>query len=393
MAFPRVLVVTGSAGHGHVRAAKAVAAALRARHPTFDVAEVDVLDRLPRWYAKTYRNGYLWMVDRHPMLWRHFYETNETNPTAVGHALTLWAGRRFLREAAAWKPDVVVATHFLAPELFGWAHRTGRLRVPIHVVITDHDVHRIWWQPEVERFYVASDLVKARLSYRFGVPTDRIDVTGIPIDASFRAKPDPVAVRARLGLDPQRPTVLFLSGGFAAGPVSASILGIWRDRPDVQVLAVCGRNERLRRRLADLPRPENGTLHALGFRDDVPDLVAVSDLVVGKSGGLTTAEAAAMGRPFVVSHSIAGQEERNADAILVAGAGVKAPTPEEVRWHVVRLVSRPDELRAMAARAKAFGRPAAADDVADRLADRVGAPAVLAPPAHGAPRAAAPRGS
>ena len=72
MAFPRVLVVTGSAGHGHVRAAKAVAAALRARHPTFDVAEVDVLDRLPRWYAKTYRNGYLWMVDRHPMLWRHF---------------------------------------------------------------------------------------------------------------------------------------------------------------------------------------------------------------------------------------------------------------------------------------------------------------------------------
>src|SRR5262245_49923155 len=353
-----------------------------------DVAEIDLLAKLPRWFSTTYRSGYLWMVDKHPMLWRHFYESNESNPTMLGHWLSIAAGRKFVRSAAAWKPDLVVATHFLAPELFGWAHRAGLTQVPIHVVVTDHDIHRIWWQPEVEEFYVSTDLVRARLSYRFGVPTDRIHVTGIPIDASFREKRDPVAIRARLGLDASRPTVLFLSGGFAAGPVAASILGIWHDRPDVQVIAVCGKNVRAQRRLADLARPEGGTLHALGFRDDVPDLMAVSDLVVGKSGGLTVSESMAMGKPFIVSASIAGQEERNADAILAAGSGVKAPTPEEVRWHVVRLVSRPDDLKAMSARAKAFGRPFAADEVADRVADRVGARPVMAPPLHGAPRIA-----
>ena len=384
MAFPRVLVVTGSAGHGHVRAGKAVAAALRARHPAVEVAELDALEVMPRWYAQTYRKGYVAMVDRHPMLWRWFYDTNEKDPTAVGHALTVLAGRRFLDRALAWKPDLVLCTHFLAPELLGHAVRRKRTSVPIHVVITDHDCHRIWWQPEVEAFYVSSDLVKARLAYRFGVPPTRVHVTGIPIDASFRAHRDPSAIRSAFGLDPQRPTVLFLSGGFLPGPMAASILGVWADRPDVQVLAVCGKNVRLRRRLSELPRPEGGTLHALGFRDDVPDLMTVADLVIGKSGGLTTSECMAMGKPMIVSAAIAGQEERNAWSVVAAGAGIWAPTPEEVRWNVVRLLARLDDLRGMSARARAFGRPHAADDVADHIADRLGLTPVLAPPAHGA---------
>ncbi|MFO0932257.1 MAG: glycosyltransferase [Planctomycetota bacterium] len=388
MAFPRVLLVTASAGNGHARASAAIAAALRARHPTIDLAEVDVITRLPRWHGHTYKAGYVRLVDRHPLVWRAMYEDTDRKTTALGHLLSVWAGRRFLRESIAWRPDLVVSTQFLPPELFAWAHRKGWTKVPLHTVITDHDAHRIWWQPEVEQYYVASDLVRARLAYRFAVPFDRIHVTGIPIDAGFRARRDPVAIRARLGLDPARPTVLFLSGGFAPGPMAASILGIWQDRPDVQVVAVCGRNVRLARRIADLPRPEGGTLHVLGFRDDVPDLMTVADLVVGKSGGLTMSECLAVGRPFVVSHAIAGQEERNADALLAGGGGVKAPTPEEVRWHVVRLLARPDDLRAMAARARAMGRPDAADLVADRIAERVHPTVAVPLPPHGAPRLA-----
>src|SRR5205814_1927593 len=145
--------------------------------------------------------------------------------------------------------------------------------------------------------------------YRFGVPADRIHVTGIPVGQAFGERRDVVSARARYGLDPGRPTVLFLSGGFAAGPVAKSILGIWADRPDAQVLAVCGTNERARRRLAALPRPAGGSLHAIGFTDEVPDLMAVADVVVSKSGGLSTSECMAAGKPMVVSAAIAGQEE------------------------------------------------------------------------------------
>jgi hypothetical protein len=56
----------------------------------------------------------------------------------------------------------------------------------------------------------------------------------------------------------------------------------------------------------------------------------------------------------------------------------------------VRLLGRPDELRTMAARAKALGRPNAADAIADRIAADLGVEKVWSPPAHGA-RAAVPR--
>ena len=234
--------------------------------------------------------------------------------------------------------------------------------------------------------YVASDVVAARFRMRFGMPPDAVDVTGIPVRSDFRRAPDLSGVRARYGLDPTRPTVLFFSGGFVAGPLLGAVAGIWSQRPDVQVLAVCGRNERLRRRVERLDRPDGAILHALGFVTDVPDLMAVADVVVSKSGGISTSECMAMGRPMLVSGHIAGQEERNADAVMAAGAGLRALTPEEVCWRIARWLDDPGALAQVAARAKAFGKPDAADRIADLVALRVTPEAgPQGPRFHGAP--------
>jgi len=390
VAFPRVLIATGSAGYGHLRAAEAVAAALRTRHPRLDVAELDALAVSSRLYRAVYRGTYVRLVDRHPILWRALYESTDRRTSALGHALSVVGAASFLRAALAWKPDRIVCTHFLAPELLARATRRGKTAVPFEVVVTDHDAHRAWWYPEASAYSVASDVVKARLVHRYGARPDRVHVTGIPVAASFGQRPDPARVRARLGLDPARPTVLFLSAGFAAGRFADAIRGLWVDRPDAQVLAGYGTSDRMRRAFDALRRPPGGVLHAFGLRPDVPDLMAAADVVVGKSGGISTSECMALGRPLIVSASIPGQEERNADAVVGAGAAVRALTPEEVRHHLVRLLGRPEELRTMAARAKAFGRPHAAEAIADRVAAELGAEKVWSPPAHGA-RATVPR--
>ncbi len=367
----RVLVISGSAGHGHVMAGRAVTAALRTRHPLLEVAHVDAVARMWSPFKQIYRGGYERLVDKHPVLWRSLYDASNKAHPVVGGMITRAAGSRFVRLVKRVDPDVIVCTHFLAPELLSRPVTKGRIRAPVHVVITDHDTHLSWNWPGVQQYYVASDLVKARTALTFGVPDERIAVTGIPIRAMFSEPVDEGSVRVRYGLDPDRPTVLFLSGGFAAGAMGRSIQGIWRDRRDVQVLAVCGRNERLRRRIERMPRPEGAVLHALGFIQDVPGLMAVADMVVAKSGGLTTSECMAMGRPMIISGSIPGQEERNADAVVEAGAGYRALSPEEVRYRVGILLEDPDLRSAMARRARRFGRPDAAARIADQLAAAV----------------------
>ena len=368
---PRVLVVSGSAGHGHTMAGRAVTAALRERHPHIETSHVDCVALMSNVYKHAYRWSYIQLVDKYPLLWRHVYESTNAKTTSMGHAITVLNGQRFIRFVQRQQPDVVLCTHFLAPELLDRALRKKKLKTELQAVITDHDTHRNWYYPEVDRYYVSSELVKARLAMTYGVAEDRVDVTGIPLLGAFTTEPDPKAVRVRYGLDPARPTVLFLSGGFHAGPMGASILGLWRDRHDIQVIAVCGRIERLRRRVARLPRPAGGVLLPLGFVNDVRDLMAVADVVVAKSGGLTTAECMAAGRPMLVSGSIPGQEERNADAVLEAGAGYRALTPEEIRYRVSLLLEDEDLRAGLARRARLFGRPHAAADIADRVAARL----------------------
>lgn len=367
MSPPRVLVVSGSAGHGHTMAAEAVLQALQDRHPRIVAQHVDAVSHMWNSYKHVYRWSYVRIVDRHPALWRSLYNATNERTTALGHALTVLAGGPFLRMVKQWQPDTVLCTHFLAPELLSRALQRAQLSCDVQAVVTDHDAHRVWYYPEVSHYYVGSEIVKARLALTYGVDESRIHVTGIPVREQFARPSDPVPTRLAYGLDPNRPTVLFLSGGFAAGPMARSIIGLWRERRDVQILAVCGRNERLRRRIARLARPAGAVLHALGFVEEVRDLMGVADVVVAKSGGLTVSECMAVGKPLVISAAIAGQEERNADAVVEAGAGFWAPTPEEVRWRVGRLLSDPALLAATAARAAAFGRPHAAEAIADEL--------------------------
>lgn len=368
MSSPRVLVVSGSAGHGHTMAGEAVAQALRTRHAGIVVQHVDAVAEMWNSYKHIYRWAYLRLVDRNPALWRALYNSTNERTTAIGHALTLMAGGPFVRMVKNWRPNTVVCTHFLAPELLAGALRRNKIQCELQAVVTDHDAHRVWYYPEVSRYYVASELVKARLALTYGVPEENLYVTGIPVRQEFARPVDPLHARLTYGLDPSRPTVLFVSGGFAAGPMGRAIVGLWQERRDVQVIAVCGRNERLRRRIARLARPAGAVLHALGFVDDVRELMEAADIVVAKSGGVTVSECMAVGRPLVISAAIPGQEERNAHAVVEAGAGYWAPTPEEVRWRVARLLANPDRLRSVAERAAAFGRPQAAAAVADHIA-------------------------
>ncbi len=369
----RVLVVSGSAGHGHTMAGKAVTAALKERHPELGTAHVDCVALTSNLYKHVYRWGYIQLVDKHVLLWRHLYEKTNERTWPLGHWLTVLGGRRFIRFIQRQQPEVVLCTHFLAPELLSRAIRKRKVRTEVRVVITDHDTHRNWYYPEVSRYYVASELVKARLALTYGVDEDRIEVTGIPVRKEFTQDVDLDEVRVRYGLDPERPTVLFLSGGFHAGPMRRSILGLWRDRRDIQIVAICGRNERLRRRIARLPRPAGAVLLPLGFVDDVRDLMAVADVVVAKSGGMSTSECMAAGRPMLISGSIPGQEERNADAVTEAGAGYRALTPEEIRYRTTQLLDDPDLHAGVARRARLFGRPDAAANIADSVAAYVAA--------------------
>ncbi len=105
-------------------------------------------------------------------------------------------------------------------------------------------------------------------------------------------------------------------------------------------------------------------LRKYAFIDFVDDLVAASDLVVTKSGGVITSEVLARGTPMIVVDPIPGQAECNADFVAGSGAGIQIRLPEMVPAAILGLLDQPERLEAMRAQAQSVGRPNAARDIA-----------------------------
>ncbi len=371
----RVLIATVTAGAGHLQAAAALEEAWRTMRPRDTVERVDVLDFMPKLYRKLYVEGYVKVVEHAPELWAMVFKKTD-NPalarklTKLRRSISKYRTHKFVSHLKRFDPEVVLCTHYMPLEIMGQLKDDPKLEFrPLVVsVVTDFEAHALWMEPCVNLYCVAAEETKARLVAR-GAEPGAVVATGIPIAAKFSATIDPDGIRKRMGLRDDLPVLLVLSGGFGMGPV-AKILGeLNKVTTPVQIVVVCGRNEELRRELAVAERRH--PTHVLGFATNMHELMAVSDLVLSKPGGLTSSEALAMGRPMFVIDPIPGQEAANSDFLLEHGAAAKVNRVEDLPFRLEKLLSSP-KLATMAGEARRLGRPHAAQAVCREVLQRAG---------------------
>ncbi|MBI2901190.1 MAG: galactosyldiacylglycerol synthase, partial [Planctomycetes bacterium] len=232
----RVLILAASAGAGHNRAAEALQAACAEYHPEVASQWADALKYTPRLFRRFYEQSYLWMANHAPTLYGLLYKFSgkKVRPRAdrIVHAYDHLSYRRLVRFIDKCAPDVVVATHFLAPNVI-IAHKGKRL--PVYTVVTDYDVHPAWFNADVAGYFVPTEEVKVQLA-RMGIPETRIRVTGIPIHPVF-SKPHGAARRA-LKLRDDLPVVLFMSGGFGVGDMGTAVERLTRIPRPYQLVVV-----------------------------------------------------------------------------------------------------------------------------------------------------------
>ena len=381
----RVLIATATAGGGHLAASAALAEAWKNRSPKDTVEQVDILDFFPALQRKIHSEGYVKLAGHAPEVWGMVFK--ETDKPKVARRLTRIrrffpsASRsRFQRHIEEFAPEVVFCTHYLPLEALGLLReknprkRTDAERAasrPLVVsVVTDFEAHALWMDECVDLYCVAAESTGARLMAR-GARPESVVATGIPIARRFSQVVDRKAVRRAMGIREDFPIVLLLSGGFGMGPITEVMTQIDKTPAAFQVIAVAGRNEELRRELAvqECQHP----IRVLGFANNVHELMAISDLIVTKPGGLTTSEALAMGKPLLIVNPIPGQEAANSDFLLEHGAGAKVNRVEDLPFRIEQLLAS-RKLEEMSAAAKSLGRPQAAGAICEaalhRLADR-----------------------
>ena len=417
----RVLLLTSGLGSGHVRAARAIEEAWCAADPRVVVHTLDFWSLMDPGVAEVMQQSYLRLVSERPDLYDRVYGLDQKlwrsllsgapPPSALRQVLQWfsrdaplsrhggnrkdrwlflsvlgalkggawgWPGsvlRSGLLGFACWRlssrlaahirafdPDVIIVTEMWPAVLLSSLKARHTALAPIVGVLTDYGVHDLWVQPGIDHYCVASSDMRGTLCAA-GVEEARICVTGIPLMPGFRDPPSSEDARRLLDLDPARPAVLLLGGGLGLG-LEAVAEHLVKSGMDAQWLVVTGRNPAALEQLGVLARASGSCLRLYGWAEHIELLMRAADVVVGKSGGLTVAEAMACGRPLLATHCLRGQEGFNVRFLERHGVGQLVPGQDLVATVAELLADRP-RLALMQARSWELGHRDSAQRVVE----------------------------
>jgi len=384
MALPKqppmpLLFLIGDTGGGHRSAATAVAQALDRLVPgrfnpvIFDPLRGPDVPGPLRWFAGLYGP----CIRLTPWLWKMFWQTSGS-PRVLR-----WVRRTLMAPVydcvagavATCGPALVVAFHPMTADPAVRVRDAAGTLPPVITVVTDLiTAHLSWRDAGADRIVVPSAAI-ADACAQDGIPADRCLQLGLPVAAEFcrppLSDPERAELKRELGVREEFLVVL-TGGGEGSGGLRRRAAAILKRVDNVDVAVICGRNRALKRQLTRLAgRRDDGRLSVHGFVGNMADWLRCADIVVGKAGPGTIAEATCCGAPLVLTSFVPGQEAGNAEYVTGAGAGVYAPRPKQLTAEIGRLREDKDALAAMRAASARTGRPGAAEGIALLLARTV----------------------
>ena len=310
-----VLIISADIGEGHDLPARAVAREFTDEDPDAQVSIVNGLPAMGGVLTKVLRENSAFMFQFIPwwfdFQYRLFMKVAPTRWLART-LLRLLGSRGLMRLIRSHDPDLIVSTYPGVTCVLGELRRRGTLDVPCYSSITDLAGLHFWAHPGIDLHFITHpesaeevEKIAGPGSLRWAKP---------PTSSSFLAFRERGEARRALALPPDGKVIAVSGGGWGVG----DLVGATRaalEVPEATVLCLCGRNDKLRakvaQRFADEPR-----LRVMGFTDRMGDVLAASDALIHSSAGLTVLEAIIRGCP-VISYGFGYGHVRESNAALL----------------------------------------------------------------------------
>ena len=359
------LILAISNGAGHLRAAEAIAEAVRADGGSALV--VDVADYMNGIARFTHVTAYLWLVRNAPRVWDRIdrYQKKQTRTSPA------WYYRRgclrLFQLVRELRPIAMVATEVGCCEIAALIKKDLQLQVPLVAVNPSYDADHAWIQPEVDLYSVATEQVRAEL-IDSGAPREKIAVWGVPMSADFATLERECAradVCRWLGFNPYERLILVSGGGEGIGPIEEVTRRLMHLESTPQLIVVTGNNKGLQRSIEDLlDNKVTPGIRVLSWTNRIAELMRASDVMISKLGN-TFDEAIVAELPIVALEPPPGSERVQYRLLDEWGVGCAVGTVDQVADTIARLLQNPDELEAMRRRARSRRLIGAGDRIAD----------------------------
>ena len=349
----KILILYAKYGGGHYSAANSIRIELE-KHQNVQVEMIDCIEYISKVLNKLTTSAYKEMAKKVPYLWGKVYSNSQKG--VLGHissrtnkvmAIKL---KNLIKEK---NPDLVVSTHPFSSQMVSYLRRKGKIDCKLVTVMTDFAPHEQWLvgHEYSDAFFVSNETMKKSLC-EYGVDSNKIYVSGIPLSDRFFEKFDKDAIYQEFGLMKDKPVILFFGGGeFGLGKDrTVDILrALIHDLSQYQIVAISGKNPKMNATFVELVQNYHAQdrVKVYDYTNKVPELMSIASIVVSKPGGLTSSESLASGLPLLIINPIPGQEEENATFLEFHKVGVwikKSDDPDAV---IRSLFEHPEKLNEM----------------------------------------------
>ena len=384
----KAIILSASTGSGHMSAARAINEYLIENGAQSEI--IDTLKYISPILNKTVTEIYDFIAKYHPKIWKMMYDTsNKKTVNKLLLSINNLISKKLLPLFDNFEPDIIIATHPFAAEMISKLKSLQKIDIPLICVITDYAPHLTWINPGVNAYVVAnSDMIESMV--KMGADKNDIFSFGIPVDKEFFSKKDKAKILEEIGLSPELPTVLIMSGGNGYANVEEIYRDLQKSDADFQIILITGRNQKLYNRMQSLTKISNQEKQDLNsqknfilklgvpnvrlnglniikkfvsenseeflqtkptkiiyFTSEVSKYMSAADLIITKPGGLTVSEALACGLPMALFGAIPGQEEENANFLVGNNMAVKLDKKSSNLKSVEALLKNPDRLNYM----------------------------------------------
>jgi processive 1,2-diacylglycerol beta-glucosyltransferase len=373
----KILIFYASYGGGHLNAAKSINEYILSNYTDIDVELIDCMKYVNKTIEKLTTAAYREMAKKAPWAWGKIYADSQKGPLAhISSRSNKIMAIKLLKLLREKQPDLIISTHPFGSQMCSYLKRKAKISAKIATIMTDFAPHDQWLVGSdfTDHFFVANDKMKTYLISK-QIPEEKVHQTGIPISSKFSEKFDNKKIFAELGLSDKKQTVLFFAGGeFGLGKSKTlEIFESFMKSPfDIQVIGIAGKNEKMKENFEAIVKKykKSENTKILSFTNKVPELMAISNIVVTKPGGLTTSESLASNLPMIIINPIPGQEEENAEFLENKGIAVWIKNSDNPDTVINNLLARPNKLIKMKENTKKLGRPHSAEEICKILLNK-----------------------
>lgn len=315
-----ILIFSVSIGNGHDQVAHTLRNEFIRQDKSSRVKIINTISYISPILDKVILDSYLNILKFYPKAWGKLYEkTNRLDPIIdVNDIANKLITSKLRKTTVNFNPDVIICTHSFPAAIISSLKHKRKVQCPLMTVVTDFNIHSSYIN-EYTDYYIIPHEDLTYIMESFGVTKDKVLPYGIPIKREFTERHDRDKLIAKLGFEDKK-SILVMGGGLGLGEINNIVKSIDKYMNDVQIIAIAGRNHRLETKLKSLPTKNK--LVVYGFVNNIHELMELSDCIITKPGGVTTAEILSREKPLIIFSPLPGQEYENAEFLLNSGAAV-----------------------------------------------------------------------